>query len=250
MPFTIAHAIVAPPLAKLTGGRLAVSALAVGAMAPDFEYLLFLETRRTVGHTPLGLLTFCLPASLCVLLLWHGLVKRPLAGLLPDRWAHVGAALSRPLPRSWQLVAATVAGVLLGAWTHIAWDSFTHVDGGMVQALPVLRRSVLGRANYLNLQYGGGVVGMALLGVGIFVWARRQPPVAVAQPPARRRIACAVAIVGFTLVAALANVARATLRYGLPNPKGLLVAAVLGMMAGAAVAVTAYGVTETARRPA
>ena len=35
MPFTISHAVLAPPLSKLSGGRLPIAALAIGCMVPD-----------------------------------------------------------------------------------------------------------------------------------------------------------------------------------------------------------------------
>ncbi len=89
-------------------------------MAPDLEYLVFLETRRTVGHTPLGLLVFCLPVSLVLLWVWHRVAKGPLGQLLPDRWAHLRPALDRPLPfGSWAERALAVAAILLGATSHI-----------------------------------------------------------------------------------------------------------------------------------
>lgn len=250
MPFTIAHAVVAPALTKLSRGNLAASALAVGAMSPDFQYVLFLESRRTIGHTPLGLLEFCLPASLAVLLVWHGIVKRPLAGLLPERWAHLGAALSRSAPmRQWRVALTTVVAIVVGAWTHIVWDSFTHVDGTAVEAFAVLRRPIaLGRPLYEWLQYGCGLVGLVVLGAAVISWSQRQPLVAVVQPPARRRMAGAASIAMFTLAMGLLNVARMVAGGGTPSARSVVVAGVIGLMSGAAAAVTAYGVAETARR--
>ena len=35
MPFTLSHAVLAPPLAKLSGNRLPLAALAIGCMVPD-----------------------------------------------------------------------------------------------------------------------------------------------------------------------------------------------------------------------
>ena len=53
--------------------------LAVGAMAPDFEYLVHLSATRTIGHTIPGLFVLCLPSALLVLFLWHRLVGPVLA---------------------------------------------------------------------------------------------------------------------------------------------------------------------------
>lgn len=252
MPFTVAHAVVAPPLAMLSGGRLGVAALAVGAMSPDFAYVAFLDTGRDFGHTALGVALFCLPVSLAVLALWHAVVKRPLAGLLPHRWAHLGVALSRPLPpMTWRAAGATVAAVVLGAATHVGWDSFTHPDGSAVQAFSVLRSPVpvVGRPLYVWLQYGCGVLGMVAVVAAIAVWAGRQPRVGVERQPVRQRLFGAASIAVITAAGASANVARAGAGTP-PRTVDLVVAAVLGAMAGSAVAVTAYGVSQAGRGPA
>ena len=39
MPFTISHVVLAPPISKLTGYRLPISALAIGCMVPDLVRL-------------------------------------------------------------------------------------------------------------------------------------------------------------------------------------------------------------------
>ena len=40
MPFTLSHAVLAPPLAQLSGERLPLGALAIGTMTPDLFRLL------------------------------------------------------------------------------------------------------------------------------------------------------------------------------------------------------------------
>ncbi len=236
--------MIAPPLSKLSGGRLATMALAAGAMSPDFAYVAFLDTNRDFGHRPLGVVLFCLPASIAVLAVWNGLVKRPLAGLLPHRWAHLGRAMCRDLgPTTWRSASITVAAVLVGAVTHLVWDGFTHPDGWAVEAVGLLRQQVLGHRLHVWLQYGCGVIGVAVLAAMTVVWARRQPRVEVGRPPAGRRIGGLAAIAAATVLGALANVAR--LSAGASSGIRLLaVAGVLGAMAGAAVAVTAYGLTQ------
>ena len=211
-------------------------------MAPDLEYLVFLQTRRTVGHSLPGLLTFCLPVSLLVLLVWHRVVKGPLVRLLPRRWAHLAPALDRPLAfGSWTARARVGAAVLVGAASHLAWDAFTHPDGAAVVRMAPLRGMVppLDVRVYTVLQYGGGVLGMAFLAVAVVLWAREQPVRPVKLPPARHRAAAIAGILAAALALGAANVARA-LNDGAGGLRTLVVAAVLGAMTGGAVAAMAY----------
>ncbi len=108
MPFTIAHSVTAKPIHRLSPWAAASPGLAVGAMAPDFEYLVHLSAPRTIGHTIPGLFVLCLPSALLVLFLWHRLVGpvlatllRPGTGGLTNGWADkCGSVLRRTSPGS------------------------------------------------------------------------------------------------------------------------------------------------------
>jgi hypothetical protein len=102
---------------------LSVTALAIGTMAPDFEYLLYLEPRRVYGHSPFGLLVFCLPLGLLALLLWSRLLRGPVGELLgfPPQHDRISVTLHDCVRDSLSIV--------LGAATHLLWDSFTHRGG-------------------------------------------------------------------------------------------------------------------------
>ena len=241
MPFTVAHAAAAPPLWRASGRRLVLSAVAVGSMAPDFEYFLHLRTHRTIGHTVLGLFLQCLPASLVVLALWHFLVKRPLAALLPPRLAAVGAGerfTFRPAGR----FAWICASILVGALSHLVWDSFTHSHGFVVERVDALD-VYLGRGAHVYdvLQYLSGLAGMAFLAR----WCARRlsEPEAPAYPDpatpgasaAWRRFALA-AITAVGGAGALANAGRVLAAN--QGPKPTLVAAVVGGMSAGALAIT------------
>jgi hypothetical protein len=242
VPFTLAHAAAGPPLWRLTGRRLVLSAVVVGSMAPDFEYLLHLKTTRTIGHTVPGLVLMCLPASLVVLLLWHGLVKRPLATVWPGRAGHLLAAASRPFPWAPADRFLTIClSVLLGAWSHLAWDAFTHRNGLVVKHLAFLSDRVgIGHLHVYNvLQYASGLLGMAVLVMWYRRWTARSVRAAVdgggvrapAGPglPARVRYA-ALAAAGMAVASGgLAGVSRA-LAAG-AGPRRVLVQGVLGTMA-------------------
>ena len=178
MPFTIAHSVTAKPIHRLFHGRLPLPGLAVGAMAPDFEYLVHLSAHRTIGHTIPGLFVLCLPSALLVLFVWHRLVGpvlatllRPGTGGLTNGWDDP-VRFGPPARFAW-----LCASIVIGSISHITWDAFTH-EGGFVVTLWSGFSHNIGPGwfpVYRWLQYGCSVFGMAVLGV----WAHRasqRPP--------------------------------------------------------------------------
>ena len=203
MPFTLAHPAAVLPLRRT---RLPFDALVVGSMSPDFEYLLRLAPTSVVSHTGLGLLSFCIPAGLVVLVLARALwlpALRALWGLVPVRRdpPSVTSALRLALP--------TIAAVLLGALTHLAWDAFTHAHAPMVERLPLLSATVLetrwgALRVYKLLQHGSTLAGLALL-----AWVlRREPWWAHARAAAPWRVLAGVALLAAVLATG-AGLARA-----------------------------------------
>jgi hypothetical protein len=186
MPFTIAHSVTARPIARLTGGRLVVPALAVGAMAPDFEYLAHLSATRTIGHTLPGVFLLCLPTALVALLLWERILApvltqllRPGTGGLTDGWGEGGHF------RSPARLALVCLSIVVGSFSHIAWDAFTHEGGAVVSLWSGFSHNVGPgwMPVYKWLQYGFSVFGMAVLGV----WVHRASQRPVDQRPAAQR---------------------------------------------------------------
>lgn len=136
MPITFAHPTAAIPFTRL---GMPLSALVVGSMMPDLPYFLHLSTGAGYAHTPRGLVTFCLPVGFVTLWVFHTMLKRPLLSLAPPahrRRLALAAQEFRFLPLS-RLIVASFA-VLLGAVTHVVWDSFTHSNGWMVQRMSLL----------------------------------------------------------------------------------------------------------------
>jgi hypothetical protein len=165
MPFTVSHAAVAAPLWRLSRQRLVLSALVVGSMAPDFEYLVHLSARRTIGHTLPGLVVLCLPLSLAALVLWHRLIA--------PAW---GPLLGRGAPPSfafwpWSRLAAVAASAFLGSLSHVVWDAFTHEHGLVVRHAGLLAATVAGTGVhvYSLLQYASSAAGAVFLAV----WAHQ-----------------------------------------------------------------------------
>ncbi len=177
MPFTLAHPAIIISLRRL----LPLSALFVGSISPDFEYLLRLNAVSKFSHTLFGIFYFCLPIGFLVLYLFHSFVKVPVTALLPDPVRHRLQSSSMKfsfLPLS-QLITIILA-LAVGAFSHILWDSFTHESGWAVSKLPLLQTSVFNISGnetklFKLLQHGSSAVGLLLIAYCFWQWFNRTP---------------------------------------------------------------------------
>ncbi len=208
MPFTISHTAAAIPFRRT---KLIMSALVIGCMAPDFEYFIHAGMYGREAHNLRGALSFALPATLIVLVVFHTLLKRPIVALLPSS---VQERIVLEEFRLWPLnrLLLVVLSGLIGIATHLAWDSFTHVDGIVVEHFGWFneRTAVLGRmvSNYKIAQHGSTLVGLALLALWFLHWYRTEPrhamPVYTLAPSAKF-----FSVLGMLVVAALLAMLRA-----------------------------------------
>jgi Domain of unknown function (DUF4184) len=245
MPFTISHAAAAWPVRR-AAGWLPLDALVLGAMSPDFEYVLRLAIRGRFWHTPAGLVIACVPAVLAGCWLWRAIVRPSLVPLLPRGMRPASSASSSPLPAT---IAAAALAAWIGAQTHVFWDGFTHRTGWAVTRMPALETPALaigiGRPWYNVLQHGSTLAGGVLLVAWIARWIVRHPPAARRWEPGQRRrlLRVAALLLGLALAAAVANGARA-LGSG---PEWVLGYAAVGGMAGLALAAVGYGLAPRRR---
>lgn len=170
MPFTLAHPAAVVPLRRAPLMRTVP--LVLGAMAPDVPYFLPWRIAKHIPdgmtHTVLGTFTLDLPFGI-VMLLFVWLLRVPLAAPLgPAARAKCLGALERfgSRPINW-LVAPL--SLLVGSWTHLVWDSFTHADGWMVSRISALSAPVSFFSYTAELchvlQYVSSVLGLAVLAV-------------------------------------------------------------------------------------
>ena len=187
MPFTLAHPAAVLPL---RGFRyLRTVPLVIGALVPDASYYLPKNVGRYLigNHSFTGSYTICLVLGYA-LLTGVFVLRRPLTALLSGRARSLCLSALEPFrrnPREWVFAALAI---VLGVWTHLLWDSFTHPEGWMVRRVaalsaPVTIASYRG-AVYHVLQYLSSALGLAVLAV--WYWRLPAPHALPAEPHAPR----------------------------------------------------------------
>jgi Domain of unknown function (DUF4184) len=243
MPFTLAHPIAALPLWQASRQRLNLLGLMVGSIVPDLGYFLALKPTDTFRHTALGAVTQGLLEGLLLFGIGRYGLAQPVIKLLP---LAIAQRCSIPnFKRQLSICNAISIGVsiLLGALSHIVWDSFTHPTGWVVQHSLMLQ-SPIGHwpvywPVYKLLQYGSGLGGI----LGLLLWAGlglRQAPVnPLVTTLAWRGKALAYGGIGATtlLITALAIGLHAS---PLDTTAEIGVRAVIGAIAGGFVGLGLY----------
>ena len=204
MPYTISHAAVVLPLARLLARWRVLSAVVIGSMVPDFRVFFLWPVTRFETHSLTALVTFCLPVGLVTYWTFQLVVKPSLMEILPDpayvRWLPLAAPAPLLRVKSWLLAAS---GLLVGAMTHLAVDAFTHDGARGVRMFPALdepvfdigRRHVVGVVLIQDLgSLFGLVVVVAIVAIGLRGGTHVAPSQRVlAQTERRRWVAAYVA---------------------------------------------------------
>lgn len=190
MPFTVSHPAAAVLLFRVmpfAGWGLSLSALIVGSMVSDlplsrvFSHFVNLPGVRHFGHTFLGVFLFCVPVGMLLLWVFHIVMKAPLLSLLPvnqqERLAPVAAEF-----RFWPLrrFVLIVLSLVLGAFTHVVWDSFTHAHGWPVQHFSLLHTPIMQTSQgtffvFNFLQICSTLIGLVLLIYWCLKWLGQGP---------------------------------------------------------------------------
>jgi uncharacterized protein DUF4184 len=178
MPWTFAHPATVLPLRRFCPVYLSFAGLIVGSMTPDLGYYIHFFHLARLAHTFFGTVLVCLPTGLTLLALLY-VLRKPLWFLLPQPHRAVLAPMvTVPLSPRLSSLLATGVSVILGAWTHIVWDSFTHKHGWMVIHVAVLQEPAfrLGLTEfpiYEVLQYLSTLVGIVAMVAVYGLWLRR-----------------------------------------------------------------------------
>jgi hypothetical protein len=189
VPYTLAHAAAVVPLWRRAPASFSLSALVVGSFSPDLLYFGTPDrASSTFAHTPLGLITVALPLGLALLFLFHHVLKRPAVLLLPPSHRRLVAPLLAPSADVGPARLATlVDSVLVGAVTHVLWDTFTHdrLAAGPLAPLRVPLLHLGGEPVSIAraLQHASTLVGLGLLVRWYRAWLARQRAGVDALPP-------------------------------------------------------------------
>ena len=121
-----------------------MTGLVIGSLTPDFEYFLRMRIKSNYSHTLDGLFWFDLPLGLLLAFFFHDIVRNSLFDNLPtffkSRFSVFGQFdWNGHFKKNWIVV---VISVLIGASSHMLWDSFTHEHGYFVQTIPTLTNTV------------------------------------------------------------------------------------------------------------
>lgn len=169
MPFTFSHPAIVLPLSYLPKRWTSMSGFIIGSMTPDFEYFLRLKIESVYSHTWLGLLLFDLPLGILLTTIYQFLIKDALIDHLPSIF---NMRLSKFRGKNQDNYFVIAWCVLIGAFSHLLWDGFTHPKGYFVNLLPALSYTVdlwhyhpkiYNVIQHLSSLIGGLVIGITIL---------------------------------------------------------------------------------------
>jgi len=124
-------------------------------MAPDFEKFIRMSAHDPYSHTWRSIFYFNLPVGLLLCFIFHVIVRDDLVYNLPQ---FLSRRLSRFTQFNWvsyfsQNYLIVIISVLLGAASHIFWDSFTHRGGRAAGWLPFMENSLYISGEELSAYY-------------------------------------------------------------------------------------------------
>lgn len=211
MPLTLAHPALVLPLRRFAPRWLDFSALVAGSMAPDALYYFGAKQGALAAHTPVTGLWLSAPSALLLLILIYA-ARTPLARLLPQPLRTPCLAACRHMaPIDARRAISVAASLLLGIWSHILWDSFTHPWGWFARNWSVLHTHYASLGSYdvygfKLAQHGSTLAGLSAIALCSLRWARRNAAQTALEWDRTRALAWIVSTAGALLAGALSTV--------------------------------------------
>lgn len=244
MPFTPSHVAAILPFARTP---LPAAGLAIGTMMPDLFYYVPLDIPRGFTHSWLGVVTVDLAFALVLFFLWEFVFRAPVIDFAPA-WLRNRMSTRYRMPSTLRglgrFAALLIAAVLIGAATHVVWDSFTHA-GPVVDALGL-------SGVYRAAQYGSTIVGALALAVFTLIWARRTEPRAVTPTRlngAQRRNGVLLVLASGLVVALVVWIRGVSRGWSPVHSELVFYTVTIGLAAAALCAVIVSIVWWTVRKP-
>ncbi|HEY2383765.1 MAG TPA: DUF4184 family protein [Terriglobia bacterium] len=132
MAFPLAHPAAVLPLRRVRW--LKFPALIIGSIVPDIAYVY--GPASDFSHQLLGSLVFGLPAGGLILALFYGFRTKVIQRMPAALKRSLLPLCQRPPGPVWIVILSLVIGI----WSHVLWDGFTHKDGWFVEQIPILSK--------------------------------------------------------------------------------------------------------------
>jgi NAD(P)H dehydrogenase (quinone) len=202
VPFTVSHPAAVLPLRRL---GLPMTVLVVASMVPDVPVFLGRPRVYEVTHSLVGIVTIDLVMAVTVVAWWSFVMRDALVDLAPTPVRSRFAAHVRPSRRDWLL---SPLAAVIGALTHVAWDSFTHAGEWGVVRIDWLQAQHGGLVGFKWAQYASGAIGLAVVGIAALNHLRALHPIGGARdrrvlPPATLPVT-----IGLVALAGIVSAAR------------------------------------------
>ena len=243
MPLTFpAHQLLVVPLVRGGKSPLPGVALLLGTARPDFAFCVGGYQLNALSHLAYGPLLMA-PLGLLLYAWIEALFLPALATALPasGRWPLARLCITRGLPSSWRGWAWTLAALVIGAYSHLLFDGFTHANMWPASVLyPNARLEVVGLGHThaaAGLQRGFSVVASLI----VLSWAHRAMMAAPACAMTPRWGLRFGAVLGATLLGAALGTGVGLAIFGAPQTSRQMVLLlmsplVVGAFAGATLA--------------
>jgi hypothetical protein len=221
MPLTVpAHQVMVLPLVR--GGRwpLPGAALLLGTALPDLAFCVGGYRLNAVSHLWWGPLFMSATIGLLLYAWLEGLLLPALSSALPTHGAMPFARLCNTrhgLPGSARGWGWAFAALVIGSYTHLFFDGWTHANMWPARILYPDTQLDLGRFGAVGFAHSLQSAFSAVASVIVLVWvhrALRLAPLLDTAPQGRRGLG---ALVAGALFGALAGLAFGLVVYGMPN---------------------------------
>lgn len=144
MPFTFAHPAIVLPFLKIRTSYISASCLIIGSITPDFEYFLTMKATGRYSHTITGAFALDLPIAFSLVLIFHSLIKGPFIVNMPEYFHQRLTRLNEFnfIQNFRKNSIGYIVCLMIGIFSHILWDSFTHINSYGVNRFDELSRLV------------------------------------------------------------------------------------------------------------